>query len=99
MIDTVKSSFYLGLFVFFLAIQGAVWSRESTDQVAEVERSADGASNRVMFQNKAGYYRVDTKNPDVSNCLLYSVKNLKDIELQIDSETKQIQGCKRISPK
>lgn len=90
---------YCCLAVFFLVIQSARTSEGSTDQVAEAEMSADGASYRVMFQNRAGYYRVDTKNQDVSNCLLYSVKNLKDIQLEIDSETKQVQGCKRIPPK
>ena len=68
------------------------------DQVSEIEQVRDG-SYRVRFQQRGVVYTIEEKDKAGIQCLMRSVKLLKDVSVQFDSESRKVVGCDLAVPK
>ncbi len=68
------------------------------DQVSEIEQAPDGRY-RVRFQQRGVVYTVEEKDKSGVQCLMRSVKLLKDVNVQFDPETRKVVGCDVVVPK
>jgi len=68
------------------------------DQVSEIEQGRDG-SFRVKFLQRGVVYTIPDKDKSSVQCLMRSVKLLKDVNVQFDPESRSVVGCDIVVPK
>jgi hypothetical protein len=68
------------------------------DQVSEIEQGRDG-SFRVRFLHRGVVYTLPEKEKSAVQCLMRSVKLLKDVNIHFDPESRSVVGCDIVVPK
>jgi len=88
----------LAAFPAWAADGGSVRNPSFRDQVSEIQQAPDGRY-RVRFQQRGIVYTIEEKDKSGLQCLLRSVRLLKDVNVQFDPETRKVVGCDLVVPK